>query len=108
MSGDYDPLSVRKPVPPAAAEKPPVKNDTAAELRQFIERVERLHEERRTIDDDVKDIYGEARGRGYDVKTMKRVIAARRKDRNERLEEDHLFETYMRALGEHGSPRGED
>lgn len=96
---EFDPL--------ATAGNPP-KTDTlpnefgiaGAELRQFIERVERLHEERRTIDDDVKEIYGEARGRGYDVKAMKRVLAARRKDAGERMQEDLIFETYMRALGE--------
>lgn len=101
MTGEFDPMAVRK----AGAPDPALPNSgeavAAAQLRAFIERVERLHEERRTIDDDVKDIYGEAKSCGYDVKTIKRCIAARRKDRNERFEEDALFDTYMRALGEH-------
>lgn len=95
---EFDPLAVGRASPPANDTN--VESVAAAELRQFIERVERLHEERRTIDDDVKDTYGEARSRGYDVKAMKRVIAARRKDASTRMEEDLIFDTYMRALGE--------
>jgi uncharacterized protein (UPF0335 family) len=71
----------------------------AGELRQFIERVERLEEEVKAINDDKAEVYGEAKGRGYDVKTIKRVIAIRRKDRDQRLEEDMLLETYLTALG---------
>lgn len=74
-------------------------NVAAAELLQFIERIERLEEEKQTIADDVKDIYGEMKGRGYDTKQVKRVIARRKKDANEVLEEDSVFETYLHALG---------
>jgi uncharacterized protein (UPF0335 family) len=71
----------------------------AGELRQFIERVERLEEEVKAINDDKAEVYGEAKGRGYDVKTIKRVIAIRRKDRDLRLEEDAMLELYLTALG---------
>lgn len=70
-----------------------------AELRQFIERVERLEEEKQTIADDIKDIFAEAKGRGYDTKIMKTVIRLRKKDPNERAEEEALLDTYLRSLG---------
>lgn len=76
-------------------------NDTvgAAELRQFIERVERLEEEAKALNEDKAEVYAEARGRGYDVKVMKRLIQLRRKDPNQRQEEDAILELYMNALG---------
>jgi len=74
-------------------------NVAAAELRQFIERIERLEEEKQTIADDIKDVFGEAKGRGYDTKAMKTIIRLRKKDANERLEEETILQTYMAALG---------
>lgn len=74
-------------------------NVAAAELRQFIERIERLNEEHKAIADDKADIYGEARGRGYDVKAMKTIIRLRAKDPNQRMEEETIVQTYMAALG---------
>lgn len=76
-----------------------VENVAAAELRQFIERVERLEEERQGIADDIKDIFGEAKARGYDTKAMKTIIRLRKKDANERAEEESILQTYMAALG---------
>ncbi|MCF1468515.1 DUF2312 domain-containing protein [Agrobacterium vitis] len=75
-------------------------NVAAEELRQFVKRIERINEELGCLNDDKKDVYGEAKGRGYCTKTIKRVIAARAKDASERLEEDSLYQTYMTALGE--------
>lgn len=74
-------------------------NVAAAELRQFIERIERLEEERASIGDDVKDVYGELKGRGYDVKAVKTIIRLRKKDKNERMEEEAILDVYMHALG---------
>lgn len=76
-------------------------NDTVAagELRQLIERVERLEEEARALNEDKSEVYAEARGRGYDVKVMKRLIQLRRKDPAQRQEEDAILELYMNALG---------
>lgn len=71
----------------------------AAELRQFVERVERLEEERSTLNDDIKDVLGEAKGRGYDVKAIRTIVRLRKKDTNERLEEESILDTYMAALG---------
>lgn len=76
-----------------------VENVAAAELRQFIERIERLEEERQTLSDDIADIYGEAKGRGYDVKALKTLVRLRKKDTNERMEEETILHTYMAALG---------
>ena len=71
----------------------------AAELRQIVERVERLHEEKQTISDDIGEVYGEARGRGYDVKAIKTIVRLRRKDQAERQEEEAILDLYKNALG---------
>ncbi len=69
------------------------------QLRAFIERIERLEEEKKTIADDIKDVYGEAKGTGFDTKILKKVIAIRKKDEQERMEEEAILDTYLRALG---------
>ncbi len=69
------------------------------QLRAFIERIERLEEEKKTIADDIKDVYGEAKGMGFDTVIMKRVIALRKKDEQQRMEEEHILDTYLHALG---------
>ncbi len=74
-------------------------NVAAEELRSFIERVERLEEEKKTISDDIKDVYGEAKGRGYDVKVLRKIVSLRKQDRNERAEQEAILDLYMQALG---------
>jgi uncharacterized protein (UPF0335 family) len=69
------------------------------QLRSFIERIERLEEEKKTIADDIKDVYGEAKGTGFDTKILKKIIAIRKQDRDERMEQEAILETYMIALG---------
>lgn len=69
------------------------------QLRAFVERIERLEEEKKTIADDIKDVYGEAKGRGYDTKAMRTIVRLRKKDANERIEEETILQTYMAALG---------
>lgn len=71
----------------------------AAELRSFVERIERLEEEKKTISDDVKDVYGEAKSRGYDVKILRKVVSLRKQDRNERAEQEAILDLYLQALG---------
>jgi uncharacterized protein (UPF0335 family) len=71
----------------------------ADELRNYIERVERLEEEKKGIADDIKDVYGEAKANGYDPKTMRMVIHERKMERHAREQRRALFETYMSALG---------
>lgn len=69
------------------------------QLRAFIERIERLEEEKKTVADDIKDVYGEAKAMGYDTKIMKKVIALRKKDEQERTEEETILDSYLSALG---------
>ena len=71
----------------------------ADQLRLFIERVERLEEEKKGISDDIKDVYAEAKANGYDTKTMRKVVALRRLESHVRQEADALLETYRTALG---------
>ena len=69
------------------------------ELRQFIERYERLEAEKKDIADAQKEVMAEAKGRGYDTKVMRKVIAIRKRDANDLAEEEAVLEMYMSALG---------
>lgn len=69
------------------------------QLRLFIERVERLIEERSGINDDIRDVYAEAKANGYDTKTMRAVIRLRKMETHARQESQALIETYCAALG---------
>jgi uncharacterized protein (UPF0335 family) len=71
----------------------------ADQLRLFIERIERLEEEKKGIADDIRDVYSEAKANGYDTKTMRRVVALRKLETHTRQEMDALLETYRVALG---------
>ena len=71
----------------------------AAELKQFVERIERLAEERKAIADDIADVYAELKGRGFDTKAVKHVIRLRAQDHAERTEFEAIVELYMGALG---------
>ena len=71
----------------------------SAELRQFIERIERLEEEKATLQDDIKDVFAEAKGRGFDIKAMRAIIRLRKKDKAEREEEEAMIDLYKAALG---------
>ena len=71
----------------------------ADQLRAFIERIERLEEEKKVIGDDIKEVYAEAKGTGFDVKILRKIISLRRKQPHEREEEDAILDLYMHALG---------
>jgi uncharacterized protein (UPF0335 family) len=71
----------------------------AGQLRSFVERIERLEEEKKGIADDIRDVFAEAKGNGYDTKVMRQVIRLRKKDAAERQEEEALLDLYMHALG---------
>lgn len=71
----------------------------AGQLRAFIERIERLEEEKKTIADDIKEVYAEMKGTGFDVKAVKAIIKLRKMDQAEREESDAIRELYMTALG---------
>ncbi|MBK5263940.1 DUF2312 domain-containing protein [Rhizorhapis sp. SPR117] len=74
-------------------------NVAADQLRLFIERIERLEEEKKGIADDIKDVYGEAKATGYDTKTMRAIVRLRKMENHERQEAEALLETYKAALG---------
>ena len=71
----------------------------ADELRLLIERIERLEEEKKAIADDVKDVYGEAKARGYDAKIMRKIVALRKMETHDRQEMEAILDTYKAALG---------
>lgn len=72
---------------------------TASELRQFIERYERLDQEKKDLADQMKEVMAEARGRGYDVKVLRKLIALRKREPHEVSEEEAVLELYKQALG---------
>lgn len=69
------------------------------QLRAFIERIERLEEEKATIAGDIKDVYGEAKGMGFDVACLRKVVRIRKQDKDERMEQEAILDTYLQALG---------
>ena len=69
------------------------------QLKAIIERIEKLEEEKKAISDDIKDVYGEAKGNGFDVKALRTIIRMRKQDADERQEQETILETYMQALG---------
>jgi len=71
----------------------------AGQLRAFIERIERLEEEKKTIADDIKDVYAECKGTGFDVKAVRQLVRIRKQDQAERQEAEAILELYMAALG---------
>ncbi|MCA8882597.1 MAG: DUF2312 domain-containing protein [Rhodobacteraceae bacterium] len=72
---------------------------TADELRQFIERFERLEIEKKDLAEQQKEVMAEAKGRGYDTKVMRKIIALRKRDKNDIAEEEAVLELYKEALG---------
>ena len=73
---------------------------TADELRQFIERFEQLDSEKKDVADQQKELMAEAKARGYDTKVMRKVIALRKRDLEERKEEEAILDLYLQAVGE--------
>jgi uncharacterized protein (UPF0335 family) len=68
-------------------------------LKSFIDRIERLEEEKKALAEDIKDIYAEAKGTGYDIKVMRKIISLRRQDTHKRKEEEEILDLYLSALG---------
>jgi uncharacterized protein (UPF0335 family) len=71
----------------------------AGHLRAFIERIERLEEEKKALAGDIKDVFGEAKANGFDVKVMRKILSIRRQDRGKRIEEETILDLYLAALG---------
>ena len=72
---------------------------TAEELQSFIERIETLTEEKQTGQDNIKDVFAEARGRGYDAAIMREIIKLRKMSEDDRMVQDAILRTYLSALG---------
>jgi uncharacterized protein (UPF0335 family) len=83
----------------AAAQGEPATRFAKDQLKAIVERIERLEEEKKTISDDIRDVYAEAKGNGYDVKALRTIVRMRKQDANERQEQETILETYMQALG---------
>ncbi len=85
--------------PAAAVKEEPTTTFAKDQLKAIIERIERLEEEKKTISDDIRDVYAEAKGNGFDVKALRTIVRLRKQDENERAEAETILETYMQALG---------
>ncbi len=69
------------------------------QLKAIVERIEHLEEEKKAISDDIRDVYAEAKGNGYDVKALRTIVRLRKQDKDERAEQEAILETYLHALG---------
>lgn len=87
-----------------------VSSDSVAQdqIKAFIERIERLEEEKAAIAGDIKEVYAEAKGNGFDTKVLRQVIRIRKQDRNERLEQEAILDLYLAALGMQAAPREDE
>lgn len=74
------------------------------QLRAFIERIERLTEEKTAVSNDIKDIYAEAKGNGFDTAIIRQIVKIRKQDANQRMEQEALLELYLSALGMAAAP----
>jgi uncharacterized protein (UPF0335 family) len=83
----------------AAVTEEPTTRFAKDHLKAFIERIERLEEEKKAIADDIKDVFAEAKGNGFDVKALRAVIRIRKLDSDERKEQEAILDTYLAALG---------
>jgi uncharacterized protein (UPF0335 family) len=83
----------------AVKEEAPATKFAKDQLKAIVERIERLEEEKKTISDDIRDVYAEAKGNGFDVKALRTIVRLRKQDANERQEQETILETYMQALG---------
>jgi len=83
----------------AVTDDQPARRFAKDQLKAFVERVERLEEEKKAIADDIRDVYGEAKVNGFDIKALRTVVRLRKQDVNERREQEAILETYLQALG---------
>ena len=74
-------------------------NETKNQLMSFIERIERMEEEKAAVATDIKEIYAEAKNNGFETKIIRKIVSLRRKSKEERQEEEALLETYMSSIG---------
>jgi len=87
------------PATAAAAQEEPTTRFAKEQLKAFVERIERLEEEKKATSDDIKDVYAEAKGNGFDTKAIRSIVRLRKKDQAERQEEEAILDLYKAALG---------
>jgi uncharacterized protein (UPF0335 family) len=87
------------PTAAAAAKEETAHKFAKDQLKAFVERIERLEEEKKTISDDIRDVYAESKAVGYDTKALRTIVRMRKQDIDERKEQETILETYMHALG---------
>ena len=87
------------PATAAAQKEQPSTRFAKDQLKAVVERIEKLEEEKKATADDIKEVYAEAKGNGFDVKALRTIVRMRKQDANERAEEETILETYMQALG---------
>jgi len=87
------------PASAAAEKEQPATRFAKDQLKAVIERIERLEEEKKATSDDIRDVYAEAKGNGFDVKALRSIVRLRKLDTDERREQQEVLETYMHALG---------
>ncbi len=83
----------------AANQEKPGTRFAKDQLKAFVERIERLEEEKKATSDDIRDVYAEAKGNGFDIKALRSIVRLRKLDTDERREQQEVLETYMHALG---------
>ena len=83
----------------AAAKEEPNTRFAKDQLKAIVERIERLEEEKKATSDDIRDVYAEAKGNGFDVTALRTIVRLRKQDVDERKEQEAVLETYMHALG---------
>lgn len=108
MAKEFDPFAIagvgreaeqEKKIGRKIADEGSPANLARDQLRAFVERIERLEEDKKEVGDFIKDVYGEAKSMGFDTKILKKVIALRKMDEGKRREEDLILDTYLQALG---------
>ena len=87
------------PATAAAEQEQPATRFAKDQLKAIVERIERLEEEKKATSDDIRDVYAEAKGNGFDVTALRTIVRLRKQDTDERREQQEVLETYMHALG---------
>jgi uncharacterized protein (UPF0335 family) len=87
------------PATAAANQEQPITRFAKDQLKAIVERIERLEEEKKATSDDIRDVYAEAKGTGFDIKALRTIVRLRKQDTDERREQQEILDTYMHALG---------
>ncbi len=87
------------PATASAENEKPATRFAKDQLKAFVERIERLEEEKKATSDDIRDVYAEAKGTGFDTKALRSVVRLRKLDTDERREQQEVLDTYLHAMG---------